>query len=376
MPDTNRRTPLYQTHVTAGARIVPFGGWDMPVQYSSILAEVKAVRTSTGIFDVSHMGRVYLSGPRSTEFLDWVLTGSATTLRIGRARYCMICNEAGGVIDDTIFYRLADDRYLLIPNAGNRDEVVAWFQRWVSQKFAGGCNIEDRTLETGLMAIQGPEAAQLVDRLCTLEDGTPPSGLRMFAWGQGAWTTGGLREKTVFLGRTGYTGEDGFELVVDSADAAAAWELLVSNGATPCGLGARDVLRLEAGLPLHGHEIDRDTSPIEAGLERFVRQEGEFLGSDIFRKQREEGIEKRLVGLRLAGRSAPRAEYPILFQGEPVGRVTSGSYSPTLDSSIAMGYVLVRYADPGQRLDVDIRGRATPVEVVPLPFYTRPRKPS
>jgi aminomethyltransferase len=353
--------------------MVPFGGWDMPVQYSGILSEVKAVRTGTGIFDVSHMGRVYLSGPQAGELLDWVLTGSATTLRIGRARYCMICNEAGGVIDDTIFYRLDEQRYLLVPNAGNRDEVVAWLQKWLAERFAGGCDIEDRTLETGLLAVQGPEAAKLVDRLCTLADGTSPSGLRMFTWGPGAWTAGELQEKSVFLGRTGYTGEDGFELVVDAADAAAAWDLLVSHGATPCGLGARDVLRLEAGLPLHGHEIDRDTSPIEAGLERFVRQDGEFLGSEVLRKQRQDGVERKLVGLRLPGRSAPRAEYPILYQGEPIGRVTSGSYSPTLDSSIAMGYVLVRYADPGQRLDVDIRGRTTPVEVVPLPFYTRPR---
>lgn len=374
MPETNRRTPLYDAHVAAGARMVPFGGWDMPVQYSGILAEVNAVRTGTGIFDVSHMGRVYLSGPQAGELLDWVLTGSATTLRVGRARYCMICNEAGGVIDDTIFYRLDEQRYLLVPNAGNRDEVVAWLRKWVDQRFAGGCDIEDRTLETGLLAVQGPEAAQLVDRLCTLADGTSPSGLRVFTLGSGAWTGGGLREKAVFLGRTGYTGEDGFEMVVDAADAASAWDLLVSHGATPCGLGARDVLRLEAGLPLHGHEIDRDTSPIEAGLERFVRQDGEFLGSEALRKQRQDGVERKLVGLQLSGRSSPRAEYSILYQGEPVGRVTSGSYSPTLDSSIAMGYVLVRYADPGQKLDVDIRGRPTPVEVVPLPFYTRPRR--
>ena len=373
MPETNRRTTLYDTHVSAGARMVPFGGWEMPVQYSGILSEVRSVRTGTGIFDVSHMGRVYLSGPQAGELLDWVLTGSATTLRVGRARYCMICNEAGGVIDDTIFYRLDEQRYLLVPNAGNRDEVVAWLRKWLGERFAGGCDIEDRTLETGLLAVQGPEAVQLVDRLCTLADGTSPSGLRVFTWGQGTWAAGGLREKAVFLGRTGYTGEDGFELVVDAADAAAAWDLLVSHGATPCGLGARDVLRLEAGLPLHGHEIDPDTSPIEAGLERFVRQDGEYLGSEPLRQQRQGGVERKLVGLQLPGRSAPRAEYPILYQGEPVGRVTSGSYSPTLDSSIAMGYVLVRYADLGQKLDVDIRGRTTPVEVVPLPFYTRPR---
>ena len=295
--------------------MVPFGGWDMPVQYSGILSEVKAVRTTTGIFDVSHMGRVYLSGPQAGELLDWVLTGSATTLKIGRARYCMICDEAGGVIDDTIFYRLDEQRFLLVPNAGNRDKVVAWLRKWLDQRFAGGCDIEDRTLETGLLAVQGPETAHMVDRLCTLADCTNPSGLRMFTWEYGSWTVAGLRGKTIFLGRTGYTGEDGYELVVEAADAAVAWDLLVSHGATPCGLGARDVLRLEAGLPLHGHEIDRDTSPIEAGLERFVRQEGEFLGSAALRKQRQDGVERKLVGLQLSGRSAPRAEYSILYHG-------------------------------------------------------------
>ena len=367
----NLRTPLYQAHLDLGARMVPFGGWDMPVQYSGILAEVRAVRTAIGLFDVSHMGRLYISGPQSTQFLDWVLTGSADTLAVGRARYCMICNESGGVIDDTIFYRLAPDRYLLIPNAGNRDEVVAWFQRWIDEGFAGGCVMDDRTRETGLLAFQGPGAPEALDRLYQLDNGDPPSGLRLFAWGEGQF-----QGKPIFVGRTGYTGEDGFEMVVDAAAAEPLWNALLDLGATPCGLGARDVLRLEAALPLHGHEIDPATTPIEAGLDRFVRQDGPYVGWEALQRQREEGTERRLVGLKLAGRSAPRAEYPILHQGETVGVVTSGSYSPTLDTSIAMGYVLVRHATPGQWLDVDIRGRITPIEVVDLPFYTRARRRS
>ena len=365
----NLRTPLYSTHLSLGARLVPFGGWDMPVQYSGILAEVKAVRTATGLFDVSHMGRLYISGPQAADFLDWVLTGSASTLRIGRARYCMICNQAGGVIDDTIFYRLGDDQFLLIPNAGNRQEVVAWFQHWMDEKFSGSCNMEDRTSETSLLAFQGPGAPQVLDQLCQLDDGGPPSRLRPFAFGRGQF-----QGKSVFVGRTGYTGEDGFEMVVDSTDVEPVWNTLLDQGATPCGLGARDVLRLEAALPLHGHEIDQNTSPIEAGLERFVRTEGDYVGAEVLRDQLEKGTERKLVGLRLPGRSAPRAEYPILNQGDPIGRITSGSYSPTLDTSIAMGYVLERYTSPGQVLDVDIRGRATPAEVVSLPFYSRPRR--
>jgi aminomethyltransferase len=351
--------------------MVPFGGWDMPVQYSGILAEVKAVRTATGVFDVSHMGRLYISGPQAADFLDWVLTGSASTLRVSRARYCMICNEKGGVIDDTIFYRLAEDRYLLIPNAGNRNDVVAWFQHWIDEKFSGGCAIDDRTMETALIAFQGPDTPQVIDRLCQMDNQQPPSALRPFAWNEGKF-----QGKPVFMGRTGYTGEDGFEMVVDAADAELTWRALLDRGAIPCGLGARDVLRLEAALPLHGHEIDQNTTPIEAGLERFVRttDEGQYVGAEALQKQREQGVERKLIGLKLPGRSAPRAGYAILDQEQEVGQVTSGSYSPTLDTSIAMGYVLVHCATPGQTLEVDIRGRPTQAEVVQLPFYTRARR--
>ena len=337
----------------------------MPVQYSGILGEVAAVRTSTGLFDVSHMGRLYISGPRATEFLDWVLTGSVESLRVGRARYCMICNEQGGVVDDTIFYRLAEDRYLLIPNAGNRNTVVAWFQRWLDEKFPTGCEIQDRTEAMALLSLQGPAAADVMDRLCS----APPSSLRPFAWQETK-----LQDTPVFLGRTGYTGEDGFEIVADADQAASLWQTFTENGATPCGLGARDVLRLEAGLPLHGHEINEDTTPIEAGLEKFVRFDKEYVGSAVLRGKHEKGVGRRLVGLKVPGRSAPRAEYAILDHGRPVGRVTSGSYSPTLDTSIATGYVDANLAEAGIMLEVDIRGRTSPAEVTLLPFYTRPRR--
>ncbi|MCH8349666.1 MAG: glycine cleavage system aminomethyltransferase GcvT [Chloroflexi bacterium] len=362
----NLQTMLYSTHVSLGARMVPFGGWDMPVQYGGILSEVAAVRNATGLFDVSHMGRLFISGPRAAEFLDWVLTRPAESLRVGRARYCMICNQAGGVIDDVIFYRLSDDRFLLIPNAGNRERVVAWFQRWIEEKFSSGCTMEDRTAATGLIAFQGPGTPSVLDRLCD----QPPSTLRPFAARESV-----MLGKSVFLGRTGYTGEDGFELVVDAADAEYLWRSLMDQGAVPCGLGARDVLRLEAGLPLHGHEIDEETTPIEAGLERFVGFDKDYVGAEVLRKQKEEGVDRKLVGLTLPGRSAPRAGYTISDGGEKAGIITSGSYSPTLDTSIAMGYVVGRYADPGQTLDVDIRGRTATAQVTPLPFYSRPRRP-
>ena len=344
--------------------MVPFGGWDMPVQYSGILAEVKAVRTAAGLFDVSHMGRLYISGPQSTEFLDWVLTGSAESLRVGRARYCMICNESGGVIDDTIFYRLAEDRYLLIPNAGNRIAVVEWFQSWIQNKFPNVL-MEDRTDSTALIACQGPGAAAIMDSLCKGAD----SAMRPFAWRDLV-----LAGKPVTAGRTGYTGEDGFEVVCQSQDARSIWETLLRQGAVPCGLGARDVLRLEAGLPLHGHEIDEKTSPIEAGLDRFVRFDKEYVGSQVLARQNTVGVDRKLVGLTVEGRSAPRTDYSILHNSDIIGQVTSGSYSPTLDTSIAMGYVLGRHATLGQVVHLDIRGRTVPANIVKLPFYTRAQR--
>ena len=360
------RTPLYQAHLDLGARIVPFGGWDMPVQYpSGILAEVHAVRNATGIFDVSHMGRLYISGAKAAEFLDWVLTGSAATLRVGRARYCMICNDRGGVIDDTIFYRLAENRFLLIPNAGNRIAVKAWFQRWIDEKFSGACEMQDRTVDTALIAFQGPETPPVMDRLC----GSAISELRPFAW-----TEAQMQGAALLVGRTGYTGEDGFEILTNAQSAQSVWTALKEAGAVPCGLGARDVLRLEAALPLHGHEIDETTTPIEAGLDRFVSFDKEYVGSDVLRRQHDNGVQRKLVGLQLPGRSAPRAGYAISDQGERVGEVTSGSYSPTLDTSIGMGYVSERYAVPGTILDLDVRGRTVQVEVVNIPFYTRPRR--
>ena len=364
MTTANLRTALYDAHVGLGARMVPFGGWDMPVQYAGILSEVAAVRTAAGLFDVSHMGRLYISGPEATAFLESVLTASVASLRVGRARYCFICNDSGGVIDDTIFYRLEEDRYLLIPNAGNRPAVVAWFRKWVDERFSQGCTIEDRTDATGLIAFQGPGAAEVMDVVCE----SPASSLRPFAWQENR-----LQDIPVVVGRTGYTGEDGFEMVVDRARVQELWQTLLDHGAVPCGLGARDVLRLEAALPLHGHEIDESTTPIEAGLERFVRFDKEYVGVETLRNQRDHGTERKLVGLTIPGRSAPRAGYAIMEEGQTVGHVTSGSYSPTLDTSIGMGYVEQRCASVGAQLDVDIRGRAERAEVVPVPFYSRPK---
>ena len=355
--------------------MVPFGGWDMPVQYpAGILAEVRAVRSGAGIFDVSHMGRAYISGPSATEFLDCALTGSAATLAVGRARYCMICNERGGVIDDTIFYRLAEDRYLLIPNAGNRHRVLDWFGLVIGQRFGRphpnplpggeGITIDDQTMQTSLLACQGPAALGMARELS--EDGL--AGLRAFAWTETRMCGSG-----VLVGRTGYTGEDGVEILAPAPAAPAIWQALTGAGAVPCGLGARDVLRTEAGLPLHGHELDEDTTPVEAGLERFVDFDKAFVGRDALLNQKSNGPRFALVGLQMPGRSAPRATYALSVQGAPAGQVTSGCYSPTLDMSLGMGYVFPEYSSPGTVLELDKRGLIEEITVTALPHYRRPR---
>ena len=370
MDSVNLRTSLYDTHVAAEARMVPFGGWDMPVQYpSGIIAEVRAVRTSAGLFDVSHMGRVYISGPSATAFLDTVVTGSAASLEIGRARYCMICNDRGGVIDDTIFYRLSpdengDDRYLLIPNAGNRHRVLDWFGLVIGQRFGDSVTLNDQTMQTSLLACQGPSALGMAAALT--EAGL--EGLRPFAW-----TNARLCGAEVLVGRTGYTGEDGIEIMAPASAAPAIWKALTDAGAVPCGLGARDVLRTEAGLPLHGHELDESTTPVEARLDRFVDFGKDFIGHAALDKQRVEGAKFTLVGLQLPGRSAPRATYALSVLGFPAGQVTSGCYSPTLDTSLGMGYVFPEYSRPGTVLEMDKRGLVEEITVTTLPHYRRPR---
>lgn len=341
--------------------MVSFGGWDMPVQYSGILEEARAVRSRAGMFDVSHMGRLYISGDKSADLLDWIVTANAADLRLGRARYAMICNESGGIIDDTVFYRLSNQEYLLVCNAGNREHVVPWINRWVQEKYIGTL-VDDRTVSTAMIAFQGPATEAMLDKL---SDGIA-SKLRFFSSAEGR-----VDSKKALICRTGYTGEDGFELIVDAADAPDIWTKLMDVGGTPCGLGARDVLRLEAGMALHGHDISPSTTPLEAGLERYVNLDKEFYGSEALKLQRDHGVPRRLVGLTVEGKSLPREGYTVHAEGKQVGLVTSGSISPTLDRNIGMAYVLRGFSTPGQQIQVDIRGRLANGQVVPLPFYSR-----
>lgn len=360
------KTPLHDIHSGLGASFTDFAGWDMPVRYSSDLAEHRAVREAAGLFDLSHMGEIELTGRQAADALDHALSGKLSAVSVGRARYTMMCNEQGGVIDDLVVYRLADEHYLVVANAGNAAEVSAELVR----RAAGfDTVVSDRSAETALIAVQGPTSAAIVA-------GVSDADLAALKYFAGVPTTVAGRE--VLLARTGYTGEDGFELFVPSADAVAVWTALTDAGAqhglVPCGLACRDTLRLESGMPLYGNELSADGSPFAANLGRVVRfdKEGDFVGRAALEKLPEP--ETVLVGLVGAGRRAPRHGYRVLQGDEEVGEITSGALSPTLGHPIAMAYVSVRCSEPGTALSADIRGRLEPVEVVALPFYQRDRK--
>ena len=416
------RTPLNGEHHAAGGRMVPFGGWEMPLQYTSILAEARAVRSGVGIFDVSHMARLHVRGEDATAFLDRVLTARVSALRPGRARYTFLLNEDGGIIDDGVVARPddgsgAEDHLLLVTNAGTRPAVLAWLERW-SGEFPRQ-RLHDATTETAMVAVQGPQAAALLD---SMADGKP-SALRPFACatltltlsqrerGLARGDTLSQRERglaggdtlsqgerglaggdtlsqgerglegasqgaavSAVVSRTGYTGEDGFEVVVASGDAVALWRRLVDGGAVACGLGSRDTLRLEAGLMLSGTDVGPSTTPLEAAQDRFVNLEKEgFVGREALLRMQAAGVPRRMVGFQVLAQGIPRTGYVLSKDGDPVGEVTSGGYSPTLDTAIGLGYVAIEHSTPGTDLTVDLRGRAAPAQVVRLPFYRRPQ---
>ncbi|WP_159793217.1 glycine cleavage system aminomethyltransferase GcvT [Puerhibacterium puerhi] len=380
-PTTDRTTPLHEEHLALGATMTGFGGWLMPLRYTSDLAEHRAVREAAGLFDLSHMGEIELAGPGAAAALDHALVGSATAIAVGRAKYSMICAEDGSVLDDLIVYRLADERFLVVANAGNA-ELVA---RELRERAAGfDTVVADRSAEAALVAVQGPRAEEIVASLVAPGDVEAVRALRYYT--SAVVTVAGVR---ALAARTGYTGEDGFELFVAAEDAVALWRAAFAageaHGMIPAGLSARDSLRLEAGMPLYGHELDTTTTPYEAGLGRVVRLDktdaaGEpvdFVGRAALAARRASEPARVLVGLRGTGRRPARAGYPVVLPGAdgapgtPVGIVTSGAPSPTLGHPIAMAYVTPELSAEGTELAVDVRGRAEPFVVVPLPFYRR-----
>jgi aminomethyltransferase len=358
-----KRTPLFEMHVGAKARMVPFGGWEMPVQYTSIIEEHRTVRSAVGLFDVSHMGEFEVEGPEALAALQRLTTNDVSVLEIGQVQYSLLCYPDGGIVDDLTLYRLAADRYMMTVNASNIDKDWAW----VTEQSRGHARARWRNLsaETGLIAVQGPRAETLVGRLADRD--ARLIGYYRFASGKVAGVP-------ALISRTGYTGEDGFELYVGAADAPRLWQALLEAGAgdgvAPIGLGARDTLRLEMRYALYGNDIDQTTNPIEAGLAWVVKpMKGEFIGRDAIETVRAEGPRRRLVGLEMADRAVARHGYAVVKDGRPVGVVTSGSYGPSVDRSIALAYVETGLAAVGTSLGVDIRDQARPAKVVKTPFH-------
>ncbi|GLW63531.1 aminomethyltransferase [Actinomadura rubrobrunea] len=357
----SKKTPLYDVHVELGATLVDFAGYRMPLRYQSETAEHRAVRTAAGLFDLSHMGEIFVSGPGAAAALDYALVGNLSPMAVGKARYTMICAPDGGVLDDLIVYRLAAETFMVVANAANAATVHG---ELVERAAGFEAAVEDRSASYALIALQGPDSQDILSRFTE----APLPDLRYYAV-----MAGEVAGVDALIARTGYTGEDGFELFVSVGDAVPLWkELAGVEGVTPAGLSARDTLRLEAGMPLYGNELTTETTPYEAGLGRVVKldKKVDFVGKAALAAQAQTPPGRRLVGLVAHGRRAPRKGYPVVgSDGTPCGVVTSGAPSPTLGRPIAMAYVDSGVAESG--LAVDVRGRREPVDVVALPFYKR-----
>ncbi len=353
--ETNlRRTPLFAAHQKRNARMVDYAGWEMPVLYTGILEEARAVRNHVGIFDISHMGRIQVAGEGATAMLQLLTSNDVAGLKPSEAQYSLLTNLNGGIIDDIIVYRAGAEDYLVVINASNTAKDLAWIAPYTPPSV----RVEDDTLRTAMIAVQGPEAPALVARLA--------NQAALLELGRFQYAIGEIAGAPATFCRTGYTGEDGFEVIVPAANAESVWDVLSSGGATACGLGARDALRIEAGYPLYGHEIDETTSPVEAGLMWAVKlDKANFIGRDRITIIKSEPARIRLVGLVTQERIQPRQGYTIYVGNEPVGEVTSGIFSPAKGVSIAMGYVAARYAKTGTMVEIAIRDRRATATVVP-----------
>ncbi len=362
-----KRTPLYEQHRASGARLVEFGGWEMPVQYSSILEEHQAVRTRAGLFDVSHMGEFKVEGQGALAFLQYLVPNDVARLAINQALYTQLCLPTGNVLDDLLIYHLAEQHYMLVVNAANIAHDLAWVQAQ-AQRFQD-VTVTDQSDTTALLALQGPAALDMLQPLC--ETTLDLKGIRYY------WSATGLVDSiNCLISRTGYTGEDGFELYCASVDAVKLWQALLtagkSHGLLPAGLGARDTLRLEAAYCLYGHELDEQTNPLEARLGWTVKfAKGNFIGRDELLQVKQQGPRRLLVGLALLERGVPRGGYAIYEHDQQIGSLTSGAPGPTVHKNIGLGYVEAAHASVGHQVQVDIRGKRSAAEIVALPFYKR-----
>jgi aminomethyltransferase len=366
--ESARQTPLYDVHLKYGGKIVEFGGWLLPVQYSGILEEHNAVRSKAGLFDVSHMGEVSVKGPDSCAFIQKLVTNDVAKLMDNQIQYSPMCYPDGGTVDDLLVYRYGSDDYMLVINAANIDKD--W--NWIKQNSEGfDVKLENMSDSTAQLALQGPLAQEILARLTNA-----PIDSLAYYWFIPEATVAG---KTVMISRTGYTGEDGFEIYCAPQEAAFLWEAIMeagkSYGLLPAGLGCRDTLRFEACMPLYGHELSAQISPLEAGLSRFVKlDKGEFNGSNALAQQKAKGVARKVVGFVVTGRGIARAGYPVIAGDKTIGQVTTGSYAPTLGKNLGLALIETDFSKAGQIIDIEIRGKKVAAEVIAKPFYKREGK--
>ena len=360
-----QRTPLTEWHRAAGAKLVDFAGWEMPLSYSGVIDEHETVRRSAGLFDISHMGRIAVEGPSAETLLQRVVTRDLAKMADGSARYALVCNETGGVLDDVVVYRRAPERYLVVVNASNRSKILVWLQ----QQAPGDAQIWDLSEAIAMIAVQGPAALSLLEPMASVADGINITKMKRWTVKQAV-----IAGADLLLATTGYTGEPGVELFVDAGKAVPVWEAVLTaghaQGVKPIGLGARDTLRLEMGYSLYGHELDETITPLEAGLSWAVDLDGkEFIGCDALRRQQAAGLSRQLAAFALPDRAVPRQGYRLLSGDRAVGVVTSGNVSPVLQRGIGLGFLPPDLCRLGETIGVEIRNRTHPSTIVPLPFY-------
>ncbi|MEW9049655.1 MAG: glycine cleavage system aminomethyltransferase GcvT [Neobacillus sp.] len=361
-----KRTPLFEVYKEYGGKTIDFGGWELPVQFSSIKDEHEAVRTKAGLFDVSHMGEVEVKGPDSLQYLQKMLTNDISKLKNGGAQYTAMCYDNGGTVDDLLVYKLTDNHYLLVVNASNIEKDY----KWLEDHLEGDVLIDNLSEKMAQLAVQGPLAEQVLQKLA---GDTNLADIGFFKFQQEVEING----KQALISRTGYTGEDGFEVYCDAADAVELWKAIldagIEEGILPCGLGARDTLRFEATLALYGQELSADISPLEAGIGFAVKlnKEVDFIGKEALKQQKEQGVSRKLVGIEMIDRGIPRHGYPVFKDEEQIGEVTTGTQSPTLKKNIGLILIKKEFAALESEVEVEIRGKRLKAKIVPTPFYKR-----
>jgi aminomethyltransferase len=358
-----KRTPLYEVHLAHQGKLIDFGGWELPVQYAGIIEEHHHVRTTAGLFDVSHMGEIEVKGPNALKLVNKLITNDAAKLSLNQVLYSPMCLPSGGIVDDLLVYRMEENRFLLVVNASNTDKDY----RWILDKMIAGAEVQNISQETAQLALQGPLAEQILQKLTELN----LSEIKYF-W----FLEGMIAGQPALVSRTGYTGEDGFEIYLAPADARRVWEAILEagqpEGVMPIGLGARDTLRFEARLPLYGNELAENITPLEAGLGIFVKlDKDDFIGKAALAKQKAEGVPRKTVGFEMIDRGIPRSRYPVTKDGVEVGFVTSGSFSPTLNKNIGLALVKTEVGAIGNEIEIIIRNRGVRAKIIKTPFYQR-----